>query len=105
MRCIYANFGDPRELLSHCIDPPEDMAVDRALDDLESTGAVIRTNELFKESDDWIHGDKVSYEYGVTRLGTVLAQLPLDLHSGLLVVYGALFGALYDALIIAGKTL
>ncbi|RHZ52792.1 hypothetical protein Glove_457g47 [Diversispora epigaea] len=101
LRCIYANFGDPRELLSHCIDPPEDMAVDYALEDLESTGAVIKTHEHFKENGDWIHGDKVSYEYEVTRLGTVLAQLPLDLHSGLLVVYGALFGALYDTLIIA----
>ncbi|CAG8629818.1 5651_t:CDS:10, partial [Acaulospora morrowiae] len=101
LRCIYATFGDPRELLSHCIDPPDDTAVDYALEDLEATGAVIKTNETFREYDDHAQGNKPSYEYEVTRLGAILAQLPLDLHSGLLVVYGALFGVLYDAMIIA----
>ncbi|CAG8556777.1 15728_t:CDS:10 [Funneliformis mosseae] len=100
LRSIYANLGDPRELLSHCIDPPDDNAVDYALEDLEITGAVV-SKEIAKEEDDWVQGSIVSYEYEVTRLGTVLAQLPLDLHSGLLVVYGAIFGSLYDTIIIA----
>ena len=103
LRSIYANLGDPRELLSHCLDPPDDTAVDYAIEDLEATGAVIKSNKIAKEVDDWIQGSEISYEYEVTRLGTVLARLPLDLHSGLLVVYGAIFGSLYDTMIIAGN--
>ncbi|CAH1764356.1 12892_t:CDS:10 [Entrophospora sp. SA101] len=102
LRCIYGNLGDPRELLSHCIDPPDDTAVEYALEDLETTGAVTKSKENIKESDDWVQGSLVTYEYEVTRLGTILAQVPLDIHSGLLVVYGAIFGALYDCMIIAG---
>jgi HrpA-like RNA helicase len=102
LRSIYANLGDPRELLSHCIDPPDDTAVDLALTDLQTAGAIIEARDVIEESDDWICGSRLSCEYQVTRLGAVLAQLPLDLHSGLLVVYGAVFGALEDAVIIAG---
>ncbi|CAB4374827.1 unnamed protein product [Rhizophagus irregularis] len=101
LRSIYANLGDPRELLSHCLDPPDDTAVDYAIEDLEATGAVIKSSKISKEVDDWVQGSVLSCEYEVTRLGTVLAQLPLDLHSGLLVVYGTIFGSLYDAMIIA----
>ncbi|CAG8514169.1 20727_t:CDS:10 [Dentiscutata erythropus] len=101
LRCIYANFGDPRTLLSHCIDPPDDTAVDYALEDLETTGAVTKSNPIIKETDDWVQGSVITYEYEVTRLGSILAQLPIDLHSGLLVVYGAIFGSLYDTMIIA----
>ena len=105
LRSIYANLGDPRELLSHCLDPPDVTSVNNAIEDLEATGAVIKSREIAKEDDGWIQGSVISYEYEVTRLGTVLAQLPLDLHSGLLVVYGAIFGCLYDAMIIAGNFL
>ncbi|GES75825.1 probable ATP-dependent RNA helicase spindle-E [Rhizophagus clarus] len=101
LRSIYANLGDPRELLSHCLDPPDDTAVDYAIEDLEATGAVIKSSKISKEVDDWIQGSVITYEYEVTRLGAVLAQLPLDLHSGLLVVYGAIFGSLYDTMVIA----
>ena len=105
MRSIYANLGDPCELLSRCIDPPDDTSVDHALEELISTGAVVvsKKTKTAKEDDDWIRGSISVYEYEVTRLGTVLAQLPLDFHYGLLVVYGAIFGSLNDAIIIAGK--
>ncbi|RIB06754.1 P-loop containing nucleoside triphosphate hydrolase protein [Gigaspora rosea] len=101
LRCIYANFGDPRTLLSRCVDPPDDTAVDYALEDLETTGAVTKSNPIIRETDDWVQGSVITYEYEVTRLGSILAQLPIDLHSGLLVVYGAIFGSLYDTMIIA----
>ncbi|CAH1756838.1 1671_t:CDS:10 [Entrophospora sp. SA101] len=101
LRCIYGNLGDPQELLSHCIDPPDDTAIEHALEDLEVTGAVIKSKKNIKGSDDWVQGGLVAYEYEITRLGIILAQVPLDLHSGLLVIYGAIFGALYDCMIIA----
>nr|CAG8434648.1 1416_t:CDS:10 [Entrophospora candida] len=101
LRCIHGNLGDPQELLSHCIDPPDDTAIEHALEDLEATGAVIKSKKNIKGSDDWVQGGLVAYEYEITRLGIILAQVPLDLHSGLLVIYGAIFGALYDCMIIA----
>ncbi|CAG8623107.1 16876_t:CDS:10, partial [Gigaspora margarita] len=82
-------------------DPPDDTAVDYALEDLETTGAVTKSNPIIRETDDWVQGSVITYEYEVTRLGSILAQLPIDLHSGLLVVYGAIFGSLYDTMIIA----
>ncbi|KAG9300715.1 hypothetical protein G9A89_023513 [Geosiphon pyriformis] len=101
LRCIYANISEPREILKNCIDPPDDTAVDLALDDLEAIGAISKSNPIIQETEDWVQGSVISYEYDVTRLGTILAQLPLDLHSGLLVVYGIIFGVLDYALIIA----
>ncbi|CAG8575612.1 381_t:CDS:2, partial [Racocetra fulgida] len=83
-------------------DPPDDTAVDYALEDLEATGAVTKSVPIIRETDDWVQGSITTYEYEVTRLGSILAQLPIDLHSGLLVVYGAIFGSLYDTMIIAG---
>ncbi|RUP50890.1 hypothetical protein BC936DRAFT_137209 [Jimgerdemannia flammicorona] len=110
LRCIDARLGDPRAILARCIDPPEDATVDVALDDLVTIGAVIKRKVAveFEEDDDdddddvWVRTNEFVFEYEVTMLGRVLARLPLDLHAGLLVVYGALFGQLREAIIMAG---
>ena len=102
MRTIHADLGDPRELLSNCIDPPDECAVDQAIAELEAIGAIVTTKQTLEE-DGWFRGSVTVHKYEITKLGGILAQLPLDLHTGLLVVHGAIFGALYDTMIIAGK--
>lgn len=105
LRCIDARLGDPKEILSRCIDPPENASVDVALEDLVGIGAVV-IREVAAPADDedeeWARSKPVVYEYEVTMLGRVLARLPLDLYAGLLVVYGVLYGQLQEAMIMAG---
>ncbi|RUS22619.1 hypothetical protein BC937DRAFT_88225 [Endogone sp. FLAS-F59071] len=105
LRCIDARLGDPKEILSRCIDPPENESVDVAFEDLVGIGAVV-IREVAAPADDedemWVRSKAVVYEYEVTMLGRVLARLPLDLYAGLLVIYGVLYGQLHEAMIMAG---
>ncbi|CAG8542535.1 6158_t:CDS:2 [Paraglomus occultum] len=100
LRSIYANLGDPRDLLARCIDPPSDDAIDLAIEDLLTIGAIFKSSETHEDNDGWIR--TISFiEYRATELGKILAQLPLDLHSGLLVRYGLIFGVSNHSIIIA----
>ena len=74
---------DPRVFLSRCVDPPEPDAIDAAISELTSLGALAPADEA------------------MTALGSHLALLPVDPRIGKMLVYGALMGCVEPVLTIA----
>lgn len=74
---------DPRVFLSRCVDPPEPDAIDAAISELTSLGALAPADEA------------------MTALGRHLALLPVDPRIGKMLVYGALMGCVEPVLTIA----
>ncbi|KAF4319907.1 hypothetical protein BBO99_00001576 [Phytophthora kernoviae] len=66
------------EFLRACIDPPDDVSIQDALEELFEIGALNREDEA------------------LTKLGAHLARLPVDVKVGKLLLLGALFGV-FDA--------
>ncbi|POM57949.1 ATP-dependent RNA helicase [Phytophthora palmivora] len=66
------------EFLRACLDPPDDVSISDALEELFEIGALNREDEA------------------LTKLGTHLARLPVDVKVGKLLLLGALFGV-FDA--------
>jgi len=85
------DFGNPKELLSLAMDPPDLLKLQKTIVGLKEMGALLTTvnNEL-------------SYDDGdLTVLGEIIANLPVDVRLGKLIVYGHIFNVLEDAIIIA----
>ncbi|KAL3671960.1 hypothetical protein V7S43_002628 [Phytophthora oleae] len=66
------------EFLRACLDPPDDVSIQDALEELFEIGALSREDEA------------------LTKLGAHLARLPVDVKVGKLLLLGALFGV-FDA--------
>lgn len=75
----------PRELLRLSAQPPDTSALERSVNTLVEMGALTGSSE----------------EAELTLLGHLMLTLPLDIYLCRLVVYGALFGCIADAIIIA----
>ncbi|XP_053562180.1 ATP-dependent RNA helicase TDRD9 [Bombina bombina] len=86
------DMGEPRALLATALSPPYIDDIERTILLLKEMGAlaVCRHRE-----------DDNPYDGELTFLGKVLAQLPVDLHLGKLIVLGHVFGCLDECLIIA----
>uniref|UniRef100_A0A8B9JYZ3 ATP-dependent RNA helicase TDRD9 n=1 Tax=Astyanax mexicanus TaxID=7994 RepID=A0A8B9JYZ3_ASTMX len=80
------NMGDPRTLLSTALTPPNLTDIKRTILQLKEMGALSVSSSSFD-------GD-------LTFLGRVLANLPVDLHLGKLIVLGHVFGCMEECLII-----
>uniref|UniRef100_A0A8B9JWM3 ATP-dependent RNA helicase TDRD9 n=1 Tax=Astyanax mexicanus TaxID=7994 RepID=A0A8B9JWM3_ASTMX len=80
------NMGDPRTLLSTALTPPNLTDIKRTILQLKEVGALSVSSSSFD-------GD-------LTFLGRVLANLPVDLHLGKLIVLGHVFGCMEECLII-----
>ncbi|ANZ76032.1 BA75_02560T0 [Komagataella pastoris] len=74
-------ISDAREFLKTGIDSPDDNLLDNAKQFLHDIGAV--------------------FEDKLTHLGEYLSMLPVDLHSGKLIIFGTLLGALETSLTLA----
>nr|KMM65618.1 ATP-dependent RNA helicase A [Coccidioides posadasii RMSCC 3488] len=72
LRVKICNLGDIEETLSEALDPPSSKNIRRAIEALKAVKALTNTEVL-------------------TPLGRQLAQLPLDVFLGKLILYGALF--------------
>ncbi|XP_007247621.3 ATP-dependent RNA helicase TDRD9 [Astyanax mexicanus] len=83
------NMGDPRTLLSTALTPPNLTDIKRTILQLKEMGALSVSSSSFD-------GD-------LTFLGRVLANLPVDLHLGKLIVLGHVFGCMEECLIIAAS--
>uniref|UniRef100_A0A8C6IWB9 RNA helicase n=2 Tax=Melopsittacus undulatus TaxID=13146 RepID=A0A8C6IWB9_MELUD len=84
------DMGGPKALLATALSPPSVGDIERTVLHLKELGAL--TNCV--ETEDPHDGE-------LTFLGKVLAQLPVDLHLGKLIVLGHAFGCLEECIIIA----
>ncbi|NXR69939.1 TDRD9 helicase, partial [Rhadina sibilatrix] len=85
------DIGEPKALLATALSPPSVDDIERTIVQLKELGALttcVQTEENLHDGE-------------LTFLGTVLTQLPVDLHLGKLIVLGHVFGCLEECLIIA----
>ncbi|KAM3849977.1 ATP-dependent RNA helicase TDRD9-like [Diretmus argenteus] len=85
------DMGDPRTLLSTALSPPNLSSILRTVLQLKEMGALSAKND----------GTGLNEDGELTFLGRVLAQLPVNLHLGKMIVLGHVFGCLDECLIIA----
>ncbi|XP_049684304.1 ATP-dependent RNA helicase TDRD9 isoform X3 [Accipiter gentilis] len=85
------DMGGPKALLATALSPPDVGDIERTIFQLKELGAL--TTGVQTEDD--------PHDGELTFLGRVLAQLPVDLHLGKLIVLGHVFGCLEECLIIA----
>ncbi|RXM92798.1 putative ATP-dependent RNA helicase spindle-E, partial [Acipenser ruthenus] len=86
------DMGDPRTLLGTALSPPNLEDIEKTVLQLKEIGALSVVQAGNKES---------RFDGELTFLGRVLAQLPVDLQLGKMVVLGHVFGCLEECLIIA----
>ncbi|XP_075048778.1 ATP-dependent RNA helicase TDRD9 isoform X2 [Mixophyes fleayi] len=85
------DMGEPRALLATALSPPNVSDIERTILLLKEVGALAVSR---KQEDN-------PYDGELTFLGRVIAQLPVDLQLGKLIVLGHVFGCLDECLIIA----
>uniref|UniRef100_A0A672UG37 RNA helicase n=1 Tax=Strigops habroptila TaxID=2489341 RepID=A0A672UG37_STRHB len=85
------DMGGPKALLATALSPPSVGDIEHTILQLKELGAL--TNCVQTEEN--------PHDGELTFLGRVLAQLPVDLHLGKLIVLGHAFGCLEECLIIA----
>ncbi|XP_041258500.1 ATP-dependent RNA helicase TDRD9 [Onychostruthus taczanowskii] len=85
------DMGEPKALLATALSPPSVADIERTILQLKELGAL--TTSVRTEDD--LHDGELTF------LGTILTQLPVDLHLGKLIVLGHVFGCLEECLIIA----
>ncbi|KAM4014034.1 ATP-dependent RNA helicase TDRD9 isoform 1-T2 [Anomaloglossus baeobatrachus] len=85
------DMGEPRALLATALSPPNVSDIERTILFLKEVGALAVSG---KEEEN-------PYDGELTFLGRALAQLPVDLQLGKLIVLGHVFGCLDECLIIA----
>ncbi|KAM4690496.1 ATP-dependent RNA helicase TDRD9 [Rhinophrynus dorsalis] len=86
------DMGEPRALLATALSPPDITDIERTILLLKEVGALAVCENREEEN---------PYDGELTFLGKVLAQLPVDLQLGKLIVLGHVFGCLEECLIIA----
>ncbi|XP_077323696.1 ATP-dependent RNA helicase TDRD9 isoform X1 [Lithobates pipiens] len=85
------DMGEPRALLATALSPPNVSDIERTILLLKEVGALAVSGKQ----------EENPYDGELTYLGRVLAQLPVDLQLGKLIVLGHVFGCLDECLIIA----
>ncbi|OCT68434.1 hypothetical protein XELAEV_18039735mg [Xenopus laevis] len=86
------DMGEPRALLATALSPPNITDIERTILLLKELGALAVSGK---------REDENPYDGELTFLGKVLAQLPVDLQLGKLIVLGHVFGCLEECIIIA----
>ncbi|XP_012579883.1 PREDICTED: putative ATP-dependent RNA helicase TDRD9 [Condylura cristata] len=86
------DMGEPRALLATALSPPSLGDIERTILLLKEVGALAVSGQREDES---------PHDGDLTFLGRVLAQLPVGLQLGKLIVLGHAFGCLEECLIIA----
>ncbi|NXX90331.1 TDRD9 helicase, partial [Centropus bengalensis] len=89
IKCL--GMGEPKALLATALSPPSISDIERTVLHLKELGALTIC----------VQTEENPYDGELTFLGKVLAQLPVDLHLGKLIVLGHVFGCLEECLIIA----
>lgn len=111
LQILILQLGNPREFLSKCMDPPSAEQVDEALQVLLEIGAITATEkdiDFLPEGKEGAQkltaaGKSVLFQpfmYSITPLGHHLANLPVDVRLGKMLIYASIFGCLEPALTI-----
>ncbi|KFQ25779.1 Putative ATP-dependent RNA helicase TDRD9, partial [Merops nubicus] len=87
------DMGPPRDLLATALSPPCVGDVEHTILQLKEVGALTTC----------VQTEENPHDGELTVLGRVLAQLPVHLHLGKLIVLGHVFGCLEECLIIAAS--
>ncbi|KFQ33915.1 Putative ATP-dependent RNA helicase TDRD9, partial [Mesitornis unicolor] len=85
------DMGSPKALLGTALSPPSTGDIESTILQLKELGALTTC----------VQAEENPHDGELTFLGRVLAQLPVDLHLGKLIVLGHVFGCLEECLIIA----
>uniref|UniRef100_A0A8B9FEW3 RNA helicase n=1 Tax=Amazona collaria TaxID=241587 RepID=A0A8B9FEW3_9PSIT len=85
------DMGGPKALLATALSPPSVDDIERTVLQLKEVGALTNC----------VQAEENPHDGELTFLGRVLAQLPVDLHLGKLIVLGHAFGCLEECIIIA----
>jgi HrpA-like RNA helicase len=80
-------FSNPREALKNALQPPENSAIDAALEELESYGAIEIEDDEEKDGT----FDRLQSSY-ITELGKFMSHIPLDIRLARFVALGARAG-------------
>ena len=115
LQILILQLGNPRHFLSQCMDPPSAEQVDEALQVLLEIGAIIQeedaapTAEAISTTSSTAAPSRGatatellfhSSLYQITPLGRHLANLPVDVRLGKMLIYASIFGCLEPALTI-----
>ena len=91
------DFGDVGSFLEEAIEPPKPNSVQSALETLEEVGAITPRSVSLQGKEDITSAE----EQRLTPLGRHLANFPVDVRIGKLMIYGSVFGCLSSAVTIA----
>lgn len=122
VQIVLLSLGDPEEFLSTCFEPPSQPQVNAAVALLLEIGAIVVSSLsalsvlcaiqlirlLLTQRAPATELGVIPFKYHITPLGTHLANLPVDVRLGKMLVYSSLFNCVYPVLTIAaalgGKT-
>lgn len=91
LKCKMLEIYEPKVIFASALDVPDLSNIENDVLILKEIGALMpMTKDRYKTDD----GD-------LTRLGRIIAQLPLDCHLGKLIVLGFIFGVYEECIIIA----
>ncbi|KAK3926135.1 putative ATP-dependent RNA helicase spindle-E [Frankliniella fusca] len=85
------NMGGPEAILAHALDPPDLGRLESTILILKEAGALLMTSE----------GKPSKFDGDLTFLGTVMSNLPLDIHLSKMIMLGNGFSILDDAIVMA----
>ena len=85
------DMGSPKELLALAMDQPDVLSLQRTILSLKEMGAILTT----------VDGQQCREDGDLTVMGEIVAQLPVDVKLGKLIVLGHIFGVLEESIIIA----
>ncbi|KAF4521821.1 hypothetical protein B566_EDAN012478 [Ephemera danica] len=83
----------PKALLALALDPPELKNIESTILQLKEAGGLLMTAK----------GEYCSDDGDITYLGTIMAELPLDIHVSKMVALGHIFGVLEDCIIMGAS--
>lgn len=84
-------MGGPEAILAYALDPPDLGRLESTILILKEAGALLMTSE----------GNPSKYDGDLTFLGTVMSNLPLDIHLSKMIVLGNVFSILDDCIVMA----
>ncbi|KAK7104950.1 ATP-dependent RNA helicase TDRD9-like [Littorina saxatilis] len=87
------DMGEPIALLSQALSPPDLMNIERTILSLKQVGALCITSD----------GKVKRFDGDLTFVGRVLADLPVDIRVGKLMILGYVFGLLDECIIIGAS--
>ena len=94
------DMGPPKEILALALDPPDLKNIKTTVLHLKDMGALLATVSVVNNEAE-IETKYVEDDGDLTVLGQLVTHMPVDVRLGKLIIYGYLFNALDECIIIA----